>query len=139
MIHNIRFVLHNKLFLYERIIMLDKYFDYLFVIMKYSYSIKRRSKKKGMHIYKYDGVKVVALNDYKNRRLLLFFYKESTKQIFRIAFHFFHVRPIRRRIADFVKGIQEDENFFNEKIMSRRSYSYKRERAFKNYMSYINK
>ena len=39
-------------------------------------------------------------------------------------------------LGETTKAIMEDENFFNEKIMSRRSYSYKRERAFKSYMNY---
>lgn len=116
--------------------MLEKYYTYFYSVMKYSYGLKRRSKKKGMHIYKYEGVKVVTLNDYSNRRLLIWFYKESTKQLYRFSMHGFHVRPLRKRITEYVKGIQTDENFFNEKIMSRRSYSYKRERAFKSYMNY---
>lgn len=56
--------------------------------------------------------------------------------MYRIALHGYYVREIRRKITHFVKCLQEDENFFNEKIMSRRSYSYKRERAFKSYMGY---
>lgn len=104
--------------------------------MGYSYGLVRKSKKKGLQIYRYDGVIMIFLNDYPNRRLLVFFYKCSTKQIYRVSFHGYFVRILRRKLTSFVKGIQEDENFFNEKIMSRRSYSYKRERAFKSYLSY---
>lgn len=116
--------------------MLEKYYSYLFIIMKWSFNIKRRSKKKGMHIYKYEGVKILTLNDYPNRRLIVWYFKESTKQIYRVCYHGYHVRPLRKKITENAKAIMEDENFFNEKIMSRRSYSYKRERAFKSYINY---
>lgn len=119
--------------------MLEKYFSYLYYLMGYSYNLIRKSKKKGLQVYRYEGYVVCFLNDYPNRRLLVFFYKKSTKQLYRVALHGYYVREIRRKITHFVKCLQEDENFFNEKIMSRRSYSYKRERAYKSYLSYQRK
>ena len=107
--------------------------------MGYSYGLVRKSKKKELQIYRYDGVIMIFLNDYSNRRLLAFFYKCSTKQIYRVAFHGYYVRSIRRKLTFFVKQIQEDENKKKKKIMSRRSYSYKRERAYKSYLSYQRK
>lgn len=88
-----------------------------------------------MHIYKFEGVKVVVVNDYQNRRVLLFYFKEATKQLYRVAMHGYYIRALRKKIVFAVEGIQSDENYFNEKIMSRRSYSWNRERAFKNYIN----
>lgn len=114
----------------------DKYYKYFHYIMIWSYGLKRRSKKKGLNIYQYDGVKVVTLNDFPNRRMLIWFYREDTKEIFRFSMHGFYVRPLRKRITEYVKGIQTDPTFWERVIKSRRSYSYKRERAFKSYMDY---
>lgn len=92
-----------------------------------------------MNIYKFEGVKVICINDYDNRRLLVWYFKESTKQLYRVAYHGYYIRALRKKIVFAVEGIQTDENYFNEKIMSRRSYSWKRERAFKYHMSLKNK
>jgi len=107
--------------------------------MGYSYNIIRKSKKKGMQIYKYAGVKVVFLNDYDNKRLLVFFYHEKTKKIHRLAMHFYYVRPIRKYITEVVRKIQEDDNYWEDVLVKRRSMSYKKEKAFKRYTYLIYK
>jgi len=119
--------------------MLEVYYAFFHMLMKYSYNIKTRSKKKSLNIYKYEGVTVLTLNDYPNRRILVFFFKQSTKQLFRVSYHGYHARPMRKRIGDHVKKIQEDENYFTDVLMKRRSYSYKQERAYSDYMRYQNK
>jgi len=87
--------------------MLDKYWKYLYYILGYCYNIERKSKKKGLFILKFKGVKVVLLNDYANRRCLIWYYKESTKQLFRIAYHGYFVRILRMKIVAMVKGIKK--------------------------------
>ncbi len=113
----------------------EKYFKYLFYLMTYSYRLIRKSKKKGLQIYRYDGVIVCFLNDPKNKRLLVFYYKQSTKEIFRQSMHFYYVRPIRKIVTENVRRIQEDDSFFAE-LKKSRSKSYKRARAFKRYSDY---
>lgn len=116
--------------------MLEKYWKYLYYVLGFCYDLKRKSKKKGLFILKFEGVKVVLVNDFQNRRTLIWYFKEETKQIFRVSYHFYYVRKLRLKIVTAVKGIQNDPDYFNNVIMSRRSYSYKRERAFKSYMGY---
>ena len=118
--------------------MLEVYYAFFHMLMKYSYNIKTRSKKKSLNVYKYEGVTVLTLNDYPNRRLLVFFFKVSTKELFRVSYHGYHARPMRKRIGDHVKRIQEEEGYF-EILKQRRSYSYRKERAYSNYMKYQNK
>jgi len=122
-----------------RITMLEKYYAYLYYVMGYSYGLIRKSKKKGMQIYKFEGIKIIFLNDYNNRRLLVWFYLESSKQIFRVALHGYYVRKIRYKLVMMVKKIQEDESYFTDVIMKRRSFSYKQEVAQSKYMKYQNK
>ena len=119
--------------------MLEKYYLYLHIIMKWAYGLKTRSKKKGMYVYRFDGVITIFLNDYLNRRLLVFFFKQSTKQLWRVSFHGFYVRKIRFKVVSMVKKIQEDESYFTDVLMKRRSFSYKQEVAQSKYMKYQNK
>lgn len=104
--------------------------------MKWAFGLIRRSKKKSLLIFKFEGVKVVVINDYNNRRVLVFYYKESTKQLFRVAYHGYYLKMLRKKIVLAVEGIQNSEEYFDKVIKSRRSYSYKRERAFKRYITY---
>jgi len=111
--------------------MLEKYYKYLYFLLGYTHRMIRRSKKKGMIILRFEGVIVCLLNDYENRRLLVFFYKTDIKQIYRTSFHGYYVRPIRKKIVNMVTKIQEDPNYWEDKLTKRRSYNYKQERAFK--------
>jgi hypothetical protein len=119
--------------------MLEKYYSYLYFVMGYTYGLIRKSKKKGFQIYRFENAIVVFLNDYSNRRLRVFFFKQSTKQLWMVSMHGFYVRKIRYKIVTIVKKIQEDDNYWDETLVKKRSYSYKQERAYTRYMNYKNK
>lgn len=112
--------------------MLDKYFNYFYFLMTYAYNIKRKSKKKNLHIYRFEKVILIALNDYENRRCLIFFFEKRTKLIHRVAYHGYYVRELRRKLVRQIDKINQSDDFFKEEFMKRRSYNYRQERSLKN-------
>lgn len=119
--------------------MLDKYYRFLYYIMGYAFGLVRKSKKCGMHIYRFTGVRVIFLNDYENRRLIVWFFHESTRRLHRMTMHHYYVRITRKKIVDIVKKIQEDENYWDEVLVRKKSMSYKKELAYIRYTNYINR
>lgn len=112
--------------------MLEKYFKFFYFLMKYAYGIRTRSKKGSeLNIFRFEGVKVALINDYDNRRVLVWYYKDSTKSIYRTAYHGYHARYLRYLIVNTVKKIQEKPEYFDEVLSKRRSYSFRKEVSYK--------
>lgn len=119
--------------------MLEKYFKFFHYAMGRCFGIKTRNRKGSLRIYRFEGVITCILNDYDNRRILAWYFKSNTRQIFRVAYHGYFAKPLRRKIAIMVKNIQENDNFWNETLIKKRSYSYKQDKSSAFYMKYLNK
>lgn len=112
--------------------MLEKYFVYFYTMMKYSKLSQHRRRKKAIQLYYMGDTVVVALNDYKNRRVLFwFYYKPTNKIIVRLAIHGYHARPLRKLIEKTITKINNDKHFREVGILQRRSYSWKKDAAFR--------
>lgn len=119
--------------------MLDKYFNYFHFLMRFAYYLKIRAKKKGMLIYRFEKIILVCINDFDNRRVIIFFYHKEKKILHRTFFHGYYVRQLRLRLVKLVEKIQTDENFFEQEFIKRRSYSYKQDRSYKRYTYFKSK
>ena len=119
--------------------MLDKYFKFFHYAMGICFGLKARNRKGSLRIYRFEGVIACILNDYDNRRILIWYFKKSTRQIHRVSYHGYFAKPLRRKIAMLVKNIQEDDNFWNETMIKKRSYSYKQDKSSAYYMKHIKK
>ena len=105
--------------------------DYFFVLfwtqMKWTKGFISRWRKKELRVFKYKDVKVVALNDFKNRRVLIWYYYMPSKKIMRVAYHGYHTRHLSRKVAFTVNLINTDDKYREIDLFARRSYSYKAE------------
>ena len=114
---------------------MHKFFYELFWnVMKYTKGFISKWRKGELRIYRYQDVKVATLNDFENRRVLVWYFYQPTRKIIRIAYHGYFYRHLANKIAHTVKLIQDDDNYREFEIYKRRSYSYKaqeRRRAIK--------
>lgn len=111
--------------------MKELYFIYFCRCMSYTKGFISKWRKGELRIFRYEDVKVAVLNDYDNRRVLVWYYYEPTGRIMKISYHGYYVKYLANKIAYTVKLIQTDDNYREIKLFERRSYSYKAERKFR--------
>lgn len=109
----------------------EKYFNFFYYIMKNAFHLVRRSKKKGMHVYRFKEIIIVCLNDFDNRRVVTFFYHIEKKIIHRICWHGYFVRELRRKFVNIVNKIGKDPTYFEEYLIKKNYFSYKKEKTSK--------
>ena len=113
--------------------MLDQYFRHFYTMMLNLKTLTRRRRKKDMQLYYFgEDVIVMCLNDNPNKRVLAWFFYVPTKKILtRISYHGYHARQLTRKIEQQITKIKTDEDYRDTGILKRRSYSYKKDQAFK--------
>lgn len=84
-------------------------------------------RKGEMRIFRYKDVKVAVLNDFPNRRVLVFYYSEETKRIYRVAYHGYYAKYLANRIVYTVRKIQTEDEYREHGLFERRSFSYRAE------------
>lgn len=95
--------------------------------VKYTKNFISKWRKKELRVFRYSNVKVVALNDYKNRRVLVWYYIEASKKIMRVAYHGYFAKHLARRIGFTVNLINTNDNYREYELFARRSFSQKAE------------
>lgn len=105
----------------------DWFFTLFCIQIKWTKGFISKWRKKELRVFKYKDVKVVALNDFKNRRVLIWYYYIPTKRIMRVAYHGYYTRYLTRKIAYTVNLINIDDNYREIELFKRRSYSAKAE------------
>lgn len=116
----------------------QKYFKYFQFLMKWAFGLKSRIKKKDLYIFDFDGVKVALLNDIVNKRVVVFYFKEATKDIHRVVYYGYHAPELRKRIVYLVKDILREDTFFEDILKKRRVFSYAVTRNRRRYLEYKN-
>ncbi len=96
--------------------------------MSYTKGFVSKWRKGELRIFRYEDVKVASINDFENRRVLVWYYYEPTGRIMRVAYHGYYSRYLANKVAHTVKLIQTDDNYREIRLFERRSYSYKAER-----------
>lgn len=109
--------------------MLEKYFKYFTYLMQWSYFLESNWRKGDLHVYRYDVVKLAILNDYENRRVIVFIFHIEDRKIYRVAYHGYHAKYLRYKLMTLVAKVRENPTFWEDKLIKRRSYSFKSEQA----------
>ena len=107
--------------------LIDYFFAYFCNAMKWTRGFISRWRKGDLRLFRYENVKVAILNDYDNRRVLVWYFYEPTRKIMRVAYHGYHVRYLANKVAYTVRLIQTDDKFREFTLFQKRSYSYKAE------------
>ena len=107
--------------------MQELFYRFFWIYIKYVKGFKSKWRKGELRIVRFDGVKVAILNDLVNRRVLVWFYIEDDRKIMRVAYHGYFYKHLARKIAHTVKLINTDDNFRENELFKRGSYSYKAE------------
>ncbi len=110
--------------------------DWFFMLfcsqMQWTKGFISKWRKKELRVFKYNDIKVVALNDFKNRRVLVWYFYMPTKRIMRVAYHGYHTRYLANKIAFTVKLMQTDVDYRELRLFERRSFSFKADVKRKN-------
>ena len=111
--------------------MKEHFFLWFCNVTKWTKGFISKWRKGELRILRYKDVKVALLNDYENRRVLVWYFYEPTKRIMRVAYHGYYAKYLANRIAFTVKLIQTDDNYREFKLFERRSFSFRAEARLK--------
>ena len=111
--------------------MKEHFFTWFCNVMKWTKGFVSKWRKGELRLFRYENVKVAVLNDFTNRRVLVWYYHEPTEKIMRVAYHGYYAKYLANRIAYTVNLINTDDNYREFRLFERRSFSYRAEASFK--------
>ena len=104
--------------------MKDWFFAILCNYIKYTKGFISKWRKGELRVVRFENVKACMLNDYPNRRVLVWYYYEPTKQLNRIAYHGYYAKYLANKVAHTARLINENDEFREVNIHKRGSYSF---------------
>lgn len=107
--------------------MQELFFAFFWSKVNYTKEFISKWRKGELRVIRYPNIKVAVLNDYDNRRVLVWYFYEPTRRMMRVAYHGFYARYLANRIAYTVKLINTDDKYREFGLFERRSFSYKAE------------
>ena len=121
----------------------DRYFHYLFILMKYGAGVRRRRiRVKTFLFLEYERIRFGIVNDKNKNRLLVFvYYKETEEQklfeyLGEVRIYGYYPKQVRKIFYNLQKRIREDEQYRERVAKSSVTIIRKRGKAFQRWLKY---